>query len=120
MTITAPIEVIQETQEFESGFRKRVLVLKTTGEYPQLLPFEFTKERCDALNALKVGQTVTVHYDLRGNEYNGRYYVNLSAWKFDAEENGSVVIANAAREKALNGDMANQFNEDSEGDILPF
>jgi hypothetical protein len=111
MTITAPIEVIQETQEFESGFRKRVLVLKTTGEYPQLLPFEFTKERCDALNALKVGQTVTVHYDLRGNEYNGRYYVNLSAWKFDAEENGNAVIANAAREKAQRRDELPDFED---------
>lgn len=112
MTLTAPIHAILDTQEFDSGFRKRVLVLKTTGDYPQTIPFEFTKERCDALDKLTEGQIVTVHYDLRGNEYNGRYYVNLSAWKFDAEENGSAVIANAAKEKALNGDMANQFNED--------
>ena len=100
MTITAPIHEIQETQTFESGFQKRILVLKTTGDYPQTIPFIFTKERCQALDALKVGQTVTVHYDLRGNEYNGKYYVDLSAWKVDAETNGSSVIANAARDVA--------------------
>lgn len=120
MTITAPIYKILPTQTFDSGFQKRTLVLKTTGDYPQTIPFEFVKDRTSLLDNLKEGQTVTVHYDIRGNEYNGKFYSSLQAWKVDAEENGSAVIANAAKEKALNGDMANQFNEQQDEDMLPF
>jgi len=99
-TLTAPVHKVLDTQTFESGFTKRVLVLKTTGDYPQTIPFEFTKDRTALLDNLQEGQIVTVHYDIRGNEYNGKFYCNLTAWKVDSEENGSAVIAEAAREKA--------------------
>lgn len=119
-TLTASVHKVLETQTFESGFTKRVLVLRTTGDYPQTIPFEFTKDRTALLDNLQEGQMVTVHYDIRGNEYNGKFYCNLTAWKVDTEENGSAVIAETARDKALNGDMANQFNEQQDEDMLPF
>jgi hypothetical protein len=118
-TLTASVQKVLETETFKSGFTKRVLVLRTTGDYPQTIPFEFTKDRTALLDNLEEGQMVTVHYDIRGNEYNGKFYCNLTAWKVDTEENGSAVIAEAAREKALNGDMANQFNEEQDSG-LPF
>ena len=35
---------------------------------------------------MSIGQEVTVHFNLRGNEYNGKYYVNLQAWRLDKGE----------------------------------
>ena len=104
MKITAPVHEVMETQTFDSGFQKRILVLKTTGDYPQTLPFEFVKDKVSLLDDLTVGQVVTVDYDIRGNEYNGRYYVNLSAWRIDKTESVNDVTANAARAEVKGSD----------------
>nr|MDA3875178.1 DUF3127 domain-containing protein [Kiritimatiellia bacterium] len=29
------------------------------------------------------GQEVTVHFDIRGNEYKDRFFVNLNAWRVE-------------------------------------
>ena len=99
-TLTATVYRVMETQTFESGFQKRVLVLETTGDYTQTIPFEFIKEKTTLLDNLEEGQIVTVHYNLRGSEYNGRFFCNLQGWKIDTEQDGSAVIANAARNSA--------------------
>jgi len=79
------IKVIYDTQSFASGFSKREFVVTTAADkYPQDLKFEVVKEKCQLLDGYKVGQDVTVNFDIRGNEYNGKYYVNLSAWKIQS------------------------------------
>lgn len=76
------IKVIYDTQSFASGFTKREFVVTTAADkYPQDLKFEVVKEKCQLLDSFEAGQDVTVNFDIRGNEYNGKYYVNLSAWK---------------------------------------
>ncbi len=83
------IKVIYDTQSFASGFSKREFVVTTAADkYPQDLKFEVVKEKCQLLDGYKVGQDVTVNFDIRGNEYNGKYYVNLSAWKIQGGGNG--------------------------------
>ena len=32
---------------------------------------------------------MTVTFDIRGREYNGRYFNNLQAWRIKAEESGA-------------------------------
>lgn len=80
--LTGTIKVIQEPQTFASGFSKRELVLTVPeGNYPQDISFEFLKEKADLLNDLKVGDEITVFFNIRGREYNGRYFNNLTGWK---------------------------------------
>ncbi len=76
------IKVINDTQSFPSGFTKREFVVTTSKEkYPQDLKFEVVKDKCSLLDGFKEGQEVQVTFDIRGNEYNGKYYVSLSCWK---------------------------------------
>jgi hypothetical protein len=37
------------------------------------------------LETARVGQECEVKFDLRGREYNGRYYVSLNAWDIRIE-----------------------------------
>lgn len=75
------IKVIFDTMTFDSGFKKREVVITSTDEkFPQDVKFEFSKDAVDKLNEFKVGDTVKIAYSIRGNEYNGKYYVNLSAF----------------------------------------
>jgi hypothetical protein len=83
MEVSGKIKLIYDEQSFSSGFTKREFVVTTQEQYPQDLKFECVKDKTAMLNGLQPGADVTVHFNLRGNEYNGKYYVNLQAWKID-------------------------------------
>lgn len=84
MQVTGHIKVIMDVQTFDSGFTKREFVITTQEQYPQDLKFELIKDKTSLIDKFKVGDRVTVSLNLRGNEYNGKYYVNLGAWKIEA------------------------------------
>ena len=86
---TGKIKLINDTQTFPSGFSKREFVVTTAHDkYPQDIKFEVVKDKCSMLDGYKVGQDVSVNFDVRGNEYNGKYYVNLACWKMSASGGG--------------------------------
>ncbi len=81
------IKLINDTQSFASGFTKREFVVTTSNDkYPQDLKFEVVKDKCSLLDSYESGQDVQVTFDIRGNEYNGKYYVSLSCWKIQAAD----------------------------------
>ncbi len=79
------VKVIMDTQTFSSGFTKREFVVTTQDQYPQDIKFESVKDKVALVDALRPGQDVTVHFDVRGNEYKDRYYVNLVAWRIQTD-----------------------------------
>ena len=83
--LTGTVKAIFDEQSFASGFNKREFVVTDSADkYPQDIKFEAVKEHVEKVNALTVGDQVKVTFDLRGNEYNGKYYVNLAAWKIES------------------------------------
>lgn len=84
MEVKGKIKVIGEVQNFDSGFTKRQVVVSTTEQYSQDIAIDFVKDKCSVLDAYKVGQDVTVSINLRGSEYNGKYYVNLQGWRIES------------------------------------
>jgi single-strand DNA-binding protein len=80
--LTGKIKLIQDPMTFESGFTKReMVVIVEDGKYPQEINLEFVQDKAALLETLKPGQEVTVSFDIRGREYNGRYFNNLQGWK---------------------------------------
>ncbi|MEM9157584.1 MAG: DUF3127 domain-containing protein [Verrucomicrobiota bacterium] len=91
------VKLIEATQTFASGFSKREFVVTSEDKYPQDIKFECTKEKIEMLEKVREGDKVKVSFNIRGNEYNGRYYVNLQAWRIDAVGNEiSEDLANVA------------------------
>lgn len=81
LKLTGTIKQIGEKVTFDSGFSKVEFVLTTNENYPQDVKFEITKEKADNfLQYNKVGNVVDVKFNIRGNEFNNKYYVNLQAW----------------------------------------
>jgi hypothetical protein len=87
MELTGKIKLINDIQTFDSGFSKREFVITTIEQYPQDVKFEVVKDKCSILDKYGPGNDVKVSFNIRGNEYNGKYYVNLQAWKIDNAEN---------------------------------
>ena len=84
--ITGTIKQIGEVQEFASGFTKRQFVVTDDDpKYPQDIPLEFVKDGCARLDSFKASDRVTVAFNLRGNEHNGRHYLTLAAWKIERD-----------------------------------
>ena len=80
--LTGKIKLLQEPKTFSSGFTKReMVVIVEDGKYPQEINLEFVQDKIALLDALQPGQEVTVSFDIRGREYNGRYFNNLQGWK---------------------------------------
>ena len=85
--LTGTVKLIADLVTFDSGFTKREFVVTTDDDrYPQDIKFECVKDRCTLLDAITPTQRVTVSFNLRGNEYKGRYVVSLSAWKIEPEK----------------------------------
>ncbi|MFP4283416.1 MAG: DUF3127 domain-containing protein [Opitutales bacterium] len=83
-TLSGAIKKIFPTQTFPSGFSKREVVITTAEDrFPQDIKLDCLKEKESILEGFKEGDEVTVHFDIRGREYNGRYFVDLNAWKMD-------------------------------------
>ena len=80
--LTGKIKLIQDPKTFDSGFTKREMVVTVEdGKYPQDINLEFVQDKAGLLENLQPGQEVTVSFDIRGREYNGRYFNNLQGWK---------------------------------------
>ena len=123
---TGKLKVIFDTQTYPSGFSKREFVV-TIGDanYPQDVKFELIKDKCTWLDNFQQGQDVTVSFDIRGNEYKDKYYVNLNCWKIVGAGQGAVPSHNpvsspapqAAPQAASSGEPS---AEDLRGDDIPF
>ncbi len=85
--LTGTVKLIQPVQTFDSGFTKReMVVIVQDGKYPQEIKLEFVQDKVSLLDNLHVGREVTVTFDIRGREYNGRYFNNLQGWKIVTPE----------------------------------
>lgn len=93
LKINGRIKVINDLQTWDSGFSKREFVITTQEQYPQDVKFEAIKDKAAILDTLNIGEDVEVSFNVRGNEYNGKYYVNLQAWKIQKETAGSTTAA---------------------------
>ncbi len=120
MELEGRIIKVMDTQSFDSGFSKREFVVNTFKEnYPQDIKFEVYKEKCEALNAFQAGDEVKVEFNIRGNEYNGRYYVNLQAWKIE-KSTGQAQDAQMPNFENIQKASPSLSDAPAEPDDLPF
>jgi hypothetical protein len=85
MNIKGTIKTIADIQTFDSGFRKQEFVIETTEDkFPQLVKFEITKDNIEKFDPFLIeGGIVNVHFNIRGNEFNGKVYNSLQCWKLE-------------------------------------
>jgi len=83
LQLEGTIKLVNDLQSFDSGFSKREFVITTAEQYPQDVKLEFVKDKCSLLDMFPSGTKAKVSFNVRGNEHNGKYYVNLQAWKIE-------------------------------------
>ena len=110
LEVTGVIEKILplETGTTKDGkeWKKQNFLLKTDEQYNNLYCFEiFGEEKVDNfLKYNKVGQSVKVDFNVGCNEWNGKYFTKLNAWKIfsvKSEVTEAVIVSAAVTESDL-------------------
>jgi hypothetical protein len=84
MNIKGTVKVVFDTEEVGSkGFKKRILVVTTPGEYPQHIPIEFVSDNVSKLDDVAEGESVDVSINIQGREWNGKYFSSIQGWKIE-------------------------------------
>ena len=75
------------------SFRTREFVIETMETYPQFVKFQSVQDKCDLLNQFQEGEIIKVSFDLRGRQWQDKYFTNLNAWRIEKSSNSSAPSA---------------------------
>lgn len=96
MNVSGKLVEIFEVMKVKETFQKREFVLEyaSNPKYPELVKFELVQDKCSLLDNFKVGQEVSVEFDLRGRKWTDqkgavKYFNTLQAWRLSAEGGAS-------------------------------
>lgn len=89
MELIGRIKLIRDEQTFPSGFTKREFILTTEEQYPNEIQFELLKEKGNMITSFKEGDRLKVSFDIRGREWQGKYFNSLVAWKLETVSAGA-------------------------------
>lgn len=119
-----------ETESKSATFQAREFVIQTDGQYPQYIKFQLTQDKCALIDSHQEGNKIKVHFDLRGREWNEKYFTNLNAWKVEAAQQVSQATPPPAaapasdfsgiNETYASTDNVGQGNSAEDFDDLPF
>ena len=104
MQVAGKLVVINATQVVSEKFSKRTFVIETADQYPQQIEFQLTQDKCDYLDAYKVGEQVNVSLNIRGRAWTNpqgevKYFNTLEAWKIEKVGNAPIMNPNAPNEE---------------------
>jgi hypothetical protein len=82
LTVKGVIKLINPIKAISDKFSVREFVITVPdGKYPQEIMFQTVNDKTKLIEPYGEGQEVEVSFNLRGREYNGKWYNTLDAWK---------------------------------------
>lgn len=109
---------LDDAVQVTDTFKKREIVVETADNYSQMISSEFVQDNCDKLDEFNVGDNVRIHFNIRGREWNGRYFTNLNGWRI--ERLGGAKAQQAAPASNEGTQQAAAPVIEGDGDDLPF
>lgn len=85
--IEGKLHKVFETEQKTNSFQAREFVIETSdGGYSNYIKFQLTQERCNLIDEYQENEQIKVFFDLRGREWQGKYFTNLNAWRLAKPE----------------------------------
>ncbi len=73
-----------DTEVKSSAFQTREFVIEVpSGNFNEYVKFQLVQERCNLIDQYQEGDLLKVSFDLRGREWQGKYFTNLQAWRIE-------------------------------------
>lgn len=119
--LTGKLHHIFDTEQVKDTFRKREFVVeKADGQYPEFIKFQLVQDRTELMDQFSVGTQVTVSFDLRGREWQGKYFTNLQAWRVQVAADGGGQAPPPPTNDPFPSEEPPQFASGATKDDLPF
>ncbi|MEM9586768.1 MAG: DUF3127 domain-containing protein [Planctomycetota bacterium] len=120
-TVRGVVHLIEETKTYgQKGFRKRLVVLEQDkGSFTNYVPVDFTRDDCDSVDEMSVGNEVEITYRLSGRKWQRdansetKYFLNAEAISFK-------VLAGGESTDGPSFDPNAAFSEAADDDEAPF
>ena len=112
---TGRLHKIFETEQKSASFSVRDFVIEVADDkFPQMVKFQLTQDKCTLIDGFSEGDEICVDFDLRGREWNEKYFTNLNAWRIAQANAQANVQEGAAFEPATSTSFApdNDFEDD--------
>lgn len=91
---TGRLHKVFDTEQKSASFAARDFVVEVAdGKFPQMIKFQLVQDKCTLIDDYSEGDEISVEFDLRGREWNDKYFTNLNAWrigKADGQSGGSA------------------------------
>jgi len=120
MEIKGKVHEIFPTLQVTEALKKRELIVEyvENPQYPEYLKFEAIQDRCNLIDALKVGDDVEVFFNLRGRPWTDKtgkksYFNSMQLWKVN-------VLSGAGSSPAPEYVAPADISSAPEDDDLPF
>jgi hypothetical protein len=124
MELTGTLKLKRDEQVVNDRFRKREFVLTVDDRgYMQHISFICTQDKCDLLNGVNEGDTITVSFNVKGREWTSpqgeiKYFNSLEAWKIN--RGGSAQNSTSSKSFESESYSAPAAAPSSGSDDLPF
>jgi hypothetical protein len=69
----------------------QAVITEQEGEYPQSLCFEVFNDKI----SIALDEVCTIHFQVKANEYQGKYYTNITGWKKEGAQQMAVSVVPA-------------------------
>ncbi len=67
-------------------WKKNGFVIETDGNYSKTICFNIWGDRTALVTNLKVGEMITVKFDVESREYNGKYFSEIKAYAIELDQ----------------------------------
>jgi len=124
LKVTGKITKVLPTQHITSKdgskeWDKKEFVLETDEEWNSLYCFELFGQKLDDYGELLVADNiVTVNFQVKTNEWKGKYFTSLGAWKVEVADNEYQPDPQTAQ--APSNEPPMEIPDDGGDDSLPF
>lgn len=113
LAIEGTILKVFDTVQISEKFSKRELIIETDDRYPQTVKIDFVQNLTTLLDDKKEGQKVKVYFNVRGRQWQDKYFVALHGWRME-------VLEDVGEIKPLPAEVVNAPETNAYSDELPF
>lgn len=101
--ITGVLVKKYETETRGESFLTRDFVIKVNdgGKYDNFVKFQTTQDRTAIMDSHKEGDEIKVHFDLRGRQWQEKYFTNLNAWRVESVSQSQPAPKPTSKPEAL-------------------
>lgn len=115
---------VQSGSSAKGGWKKQQFVIETDGEYAKKICFELFGDKVDKMPP-KLGDNLTVHFNMESREYQGKWYSQINAWKLEGftgnlgPKQGAAASGDSSWDE-LSSSSSGSNSSSNQDDELPF